>query len=121
MSDLATLPGEDRRGRLYEALAAYDDALRYRRPENAPLAYAMTQGNLANLYAKLVALDGEDQAQRQRDALRAVLTALHFFEQVGHAVYVAQAQRQMVGLRAEFGDDVFAARWAELGLGALPD
>ncbi len=30
LSEMATLPGEDRRQRLHEALAAYDDALRYR-------------------------------------------------------------------------------------------
>jgi tetratricopeptide (TPR) repeat protein len=120
LSALATLPGEDRRGRLYAALAAYDDALRYRRPENAPLDYAMTQGNLAILFAALADLEGEDRALRQRAALQAVLTALDFFERVGHAVYVAQAQRLARGLRNDFGADGFAARWAELGLGAMP-
>lgn len=40
LSDLASLPGEDRRQRLSDALAAYDDALRFRRPDNAPYSKA---------------------------------------------------------------------------------
>ncbi len=64
LSDLATLPGEDRRERLYAALAAYDDALRYRRPDNAPLDYATTQNNRANILSELATLPGEDRRQR---------------------------------------------------------
>ncbi len=47
LSDLASLPGEDRGGRLRQALAAYDEALALRR--DVPLAYAQTQNNRAVL------------------------------------------------------------------------
>ncbi|MEI2692039.1 MAG: NB-ARC domain-containing protein [Anaerolineae bacterium] len=46
LSDLASLPGEDRGGRLRQALAAYDEALALRR--DVPLDYATTQNNRAN-------------------------------------------------------------------------
>ncbi|HHW87406.1 MAG TPA: hypothetical protein GX400_14510, partial [Chloroflexi bacterium] len=78
LSDLATLPGEDRRGRLYEALAAYDDALRYRRPENAPLDYATTQNNRANILSDLATLPGEDRRGRLYEALAAYDDALRY-------------------------------------------
>jgi tetratricopeptide (TPR) repeat protein len=78
LSDLATLPGEDRRGRLYEALAAYDDALRYRRPENAPLDYAGTQNNRANILSALATLPGEDRRGRLYEALAAYDDALRY-------------------------------------------
>ncbi len=50
------MPGEDRRQRLYEALAAYDEALRFYRPDTAPLAYAMTQNNRATILSELATL-----------------------------------------------------------------
>jgi hypothetical protein len=78
LSDLATLPGEDRRGRLYAALAAYDDALRYRRPENAPLDYATTQNNRANILSALATLPGEDRRGRLYAALAAYDDALRY-------------------------------------------
>lgn len=121
LSAIATLPGEDRRARLLQALEAYDDTLKYYRPEVAPLDYAMTQGNLANLYAAFAELPGEGHRARQRQSVQAVALALTFFERVGHAVYVAQAQRLALGLRSRFGDAVFDALWTELGLGPLPD
>ena len=121
LSEIATLPGEDRRARLLQALAAYDDALLYRRPEVAPLAYAMTQGNLANLFRAFSEIEGENQSQRQRQSLAAVFTAFQYFQQVGHAVYIAQAQRQALGLREAFGPQLFAQVWSEMGLGDLPD
>ncbi len=61
LSRLATLPGEERRERLYDALAAYDEALRFYRPDTAPLAYAMTQNNRANMLSELATLPGEDR------------------------------------------------------------
>ena len=81
----------------------------------------MTQGNLANLYASLSDIVEEDRRVRQRQSIQAVVTALDSFERVGHAVYVAQAQRQALGLRSRFGNDVFDPLWNELGLGTLPD
>jgi len=121
LRELATLPGEDRRQRLDEALAAYDEALRFRRPDTAPLDYAMTQGNLANLYRALSEIEAENQPQRQRQSLIAVFTALGYFQQVGHAVYITQAQRLALGLREAFGTQLFTQVWSEMGMGDLPD
>ncbi|MBX2998251.1 MAG: tetratricopeptide repeat protein [Caldilineaceae bacterium] len=121
LSELATLPGEDRRQRLYDALAAYDEALRFRRPDTAPLAYAMTQGNLANLYAAFSETQGEEGRRRQVQSIQAVMAAHSFFEVVGHGIYSAQAQRQALGLRTRFGMAQFPALWAEAGLGEIPD
>ena len=58
---MAGLPGEDRRGRLLAALAAYDEALQFRRPDTAPLDYAMTQNNLGLLLNEIAGLPGEDR------------------------------------------------------------
>lgn len=74
--DTIDLRGEDRRKRLYEALTAYDDALRFIRPENAPLDYAQTQNNRAVLLSDLASLPGEDRGARLRQALAAYDEAL---------------------------------------------
>ena len=81
----------------------------------------MTQGNLANLYASLSDMVEEDRRIRQRQSIQAVVIALDSFERVGHAVYVAQAQRLALGLRSRFGNDVFDSLWNELGLDTWPD
>jgi len=47
LSDLASSPDEDRRARLLEALHAYNEALKFRRPDTAPLAYAATRTTAA--------------------------------------------------------------------------
>jgi hypothetical protein len=78
LSDLATLAGEDRRARLLAALAAYDEALRFRTPDSAPLDYAMTQNNRANLLSDLATLAGEDRRARLLAALAAYDEALRF-------------------------------------------
>ncbi|MCB9137396.1 MAG: hypothetical protein H6642_03515, partial [Caldilineaceae bacterium] len=120
LSEIATLPGEDRGERLLQALDAYDQALIYRTPEAAPLAYAATQGNLANLYAELAELPGQEVHARQRESVRAVITALHFFVRTNHAPYIAQAQRLALGLRRRFGAEQFVQLWQELAPGEMP-
>jgi tetratricopeptide (TPR) repeat protein len=50
-----------------------------------------------------------------------LLVALFFFQQVGHEVYVAQAQRLALSLRERFGAEVFDTLWAELARGEPPD
>ncbi|MDL1898432.1 NACHT domain-containing protein, partial [Anaerolineae bacterium CFX7] len=69
LSRVATLPGQDRRQRLQDALAAYDAALQHYRPDTAPLEYATTQNNRATLLSALATLPGEDRRQRLQDAL----------------------------------------------------
>ena len=69
LSDLATLPGEDRAQRLRQALDAYDQALRFITPDTAPLAFASTQNNRGTLLSELATLPGEDRGQRLRQAL----------------------------------------------------
>ena len=120
LSEIATLPGEDRRARLLQALAAYDDALLYYRPEVAPLAYAMTQNNRANRLSAIATLPGEDRRARLYDALRCSVEAVTLFEQFQQAQYLEIGRRVMRSIRDACGDD-FAAMWAELGLGELPD
>ncbi|MEP0803920.1 MAG: TIR domain-containing protein, partial [Chloroflexota bacterium] len=61
---MANLPGEDRRLRLREALAAYEEALRFYRPETAPLGYATTQNNRGAVLRDLADLPGEDRRLR---------------------------------------------------------
>jgi hypothetical protein len=117
---VATLADEDRGGRLRAALAAYDQALRFRTPTSAPLAYATTQGNLGNLYQAMADLPGEDRRQHRVASLRAVWTAFGMFGALGHAHYQQQAARQLLGLHAAYADD-FAALWAELGVGPPPE
>ena len=61
LSDLASLPGEDRGARLRQALTAYDEALALRR--DVPLDYAQTQNNRAVLLRDLASLPGEDRGR----------------------------------------------------------
>jgi len=78
LRELATLPGEARRQRLDEALAAYDEALCFRRPDTAPLDYAGTQNNRGLLLSELATLPGEARRQRLDEALAAYDEALRF-------------------------------------------
>ena len=120
LRELATLPGEARRQRLDEALAAYDEALRFRRPDTAPLDYAMTQNNRAILLRELATLPGEARRQRLYEALRCSVEAATLFEQFQQAQYLEVGRRVARSIRAACGDD-FAAMWAELDLGEPPD
>jgi len=74
----APLPGQDRRQRLADALAAYDAALEHYHPDTAPLAYATTQNNRANILSDLATLPGQDRRQRLYDALAAYDEALKY-------------------------------------------
>ena len=76
LSEMAGLPGEDRRAHLLAALAAYDEALQFRRPDTAPLDYAMTQNNRATLLSEMAGLPGEDRRGRLLAALAAYDAAL---------------------------------------------
>ena len=78
LQQVATLPDEDRAARLRDALAAYDEALRFRRPDTAPLDYATTQNNRGLLLQYLATLPDEDRAARLREALAAYDEALRF-------------------------------------------
>src|SRR5207302_6463348 len=66
------LAGEERRGRLEEAVGAYREALRFRTGERAPLQYAVTQNNLGNALSELAeGLSGEDRRARLEEAVGA--------------------------------------------------
>ena len=78
LSRVATWHGEDRRARLLDALDAYDQALRFLRPEVMPLDYAMTQNNRATLLSAMATLPGEDRRGRLLAALAAYDEALRF-------------------------------------------
>ncbi|MCL4250146.1 MAG: TIR domain-containing protein [Anaerolineae bacterium] len=70
-------PLGDRRENLRRAVAAFEQALLYRTPEAAPLAYAMTQNNLGTAYQNLAAV--EDRAGNLRRAVVAYEQALRFY------------------------------------------
>ena len=106
--------------RLRQALSAYDEALRFRTPTSAPLDYAMTQGNLLNLYQTLAGEPGEDRLARLLDALRAGWTAFGFFTALQHADFQRRAMNQLRNLRIACGDD-FDALWAALDVGPPPE
>ncbi len=120
LARLANLPDEDRRARLLEALAAYDAALQFRRPDTAPLTYAVTQFNLCNLHAAFIGISEEDERAHYRNALLCAVTALSIFLQVGHAPYTQQAARQLQWLSERAGP-LFAELWSELNLGEMPE
>ena len=106
--------------RLRQALSAYDEALRFRTPTSAPLDYAMTQGNLLNLYQTLAGEPGEDRMSRLLDALRAGWTAFRFFTALQHSDFQQRVMRLLRGLRAACSDD-FATLWASLDVGPPPE
>ncbi|MCB0078888.1 MAG: hypothetical protein KDD73_15865, partial [Anaerolineales bacterium] len=108
-----------RRGRLLAALAAYDEALRFRRPEVVPLDYAMTQNNRATLLSAMATLPGEDRRGRLLAALAAAYEAAGLYRG-RHAQYAEISQRTFQRIRAACGDD-FAVLWAALDVGPLPD
>jgi len=97
-----------------QALAAYDEALQFRRPDTAPLAYAMTQGNLLSLFSAMADLPGEDRRGWLLKALRAGWEAYTGFERSQHAPYQEQATRLLRDLRTSCGD-AFAEMWAAAG------
>ncbi|MBI3243968.1 MAG: hypothetical protein HYZ49_16930 [Chloroflexi bacterium] len=120
LSELASLPGEDRRGRLVESLAAYDEALKHYRPDTAPLDYAMTQNNRATLLSELASLPGEDRRGRLVEALRCAHIALSLFDQIGHAPYSQAATTTLRRVSEEAGE-LFSELWAELNAGEPPE
>ena len=67
--DLAASPDEDRRARLLEALNAYNEALKFRLPDTAPLDYAAIQGNLSLLYLDLSSFPEENRKDQLRKAI----------------------------------------------------
>jgi hypothetical protein len=78
LQQLATLGDEQRGDRLRESLAAYDQALRFRTPEAAPLDYATTQNNRGNVLQQLATLGDEQRGVRLRESLAAYDQALRF-------------------------------------------
>ena len=106
--------------RLRQALSAYDEALRFSTPTSAPLDYAMTQGNLLNLYQTLAGEPGEDRMSRLLDALRAGWTAFRFFTALQHSDFQQRVMHLLRGLRAACGDD-FDTLWAALDAGPPPE
>jgi tetratricopeptide (TPR) repeat protein len=120
LRDLASLPGEDRRGRLLAALSAYDAALEHYRPDTAPLDYAATQNNRANLLSDLASLPGEDRRARLLEALRCAREAVVFYDRYQHTVYapIAADTLRRVG---EAAGEMFSELWAEIEAGQPPE
>ncbi len=114
------IPPAARAARLRESLAAYDEALRFRRPDTAPLAYATTQSNLANFSMNLADLPGEDRRGRWQEAIRYAVTALSLFLQLQHEPYAKHVARQLHWIEEQCGE-TFPELWAELNIGELPE
>ncbi|PDW02098.1 hypothetical protein [Candidatus Viridilinea mediisalina] len=104
-SRVANLAGEDRRARLHAALAAYDEALRFRTPESAPLAYAATQNNRAAILSAIASLAGEDRRARLRAALAAYDEALRFYTPESAPLDYAMTQGNLLNLHRMLADD----------------
>jgi tetratricopeptide (TPR) repeat protein len=81
--DLARVEGEDRRGRLLEALAEHDEALRYRDPHVFPVEYARLQSNRGSILRDLAPLRGEDTMRRRDEAFSAFNAALRYYPYTG--------------------------------------
>ena len=113
-------PGQSRRARLFEALAAYDEALEHRRPEVAPLDYAMALGNDAISLCQIAAISGEDRRGRLAEALRCAYTAIAVFVRMEHGPYRRQAVDLLQWIRAGAGE-LFVELWAELDVGEPPE
>ena len=120
LARLANLPDEDRRARLLEALAAYDEALQFRRPDTAPLAFAMTQANLALLCVEFSKFPEENRKEQLGKAIKYAAIALSLFLQIGHAPYSQSAARQLRWI-SEQASELFAELWEEQELGEIPD
>ncbi|HYO59077.1 hypothetical protein, partial [Archangium sp.] len=99
--------------RLVQALEAYGEALRFRTPDTAPLDYAQTQNNRANLLGELASLPGENRLERLAEALRAAWTAFTLFNGFQHQQYQEMATRQLQRLRISCGD-AFNSLWQQL-------
>ena len=97
-------PGEDPLARLLAALTALDEALKYRRPDTAPLDYAMTQNNWANLLYDLAGLPGEDRRARLLAALAAYDEALQFRRPDATPLDYAATQNNRAVLLRELGE-----------------
>jgi hypothetical protein len=120
LSRLANLPDEDRRARLLEALEAYTEALKFRRPDTAPLDYAMTQANLALSFMDISNFPEENREEQYSKAVKSTAIALSIFVQVGHEPYAQHTAGQLRWIAEQVGD-LFLDMWDELELGELPD
>lgn len=101
---------QDRRRRLYDALAACDEALKFRRPDTAPLAYATTQNNRGLVLRDLATLPGEDRRRRLYDALAAYDAALEFYRPDTAPLDYAMTQGNLANLFQEFAETEGEAR-----------
>jgi hypothetical protein len=115
LSDIAGLPGEDRRARLLAALAAYDVALQHYRPDAAPPDYAMTQNNRAILLGALAGLAGEDRRARLGAALAACDEALRYYRPDTAPLAYAVTQNNRATLLRELAGLTGEDRRARLG------
>ncbi|MBA2447978.1 MAG: hypothetical protein H0V51_08135, partial [Chloroflexi bacterium] len=120
LPDEPDTPGQSRRARLFDALAAYDEALKHRRPEVVPLDDAMTLGNVAISLCQIANISGEDRRGRLAEALRCAYTALAVFVQMEHGPYIRQTVGLLRGIRVAAGE-LFAELWAELAVGEPPE
>jgi tetratricopeptide (TPR) repeat protein len=80
-------------GNLQNAISAYEEALRFRTPERAPINYAATQNNLGNVYGDLAAY--QNPVENLKHAITAYEEALRFRTTEGDPLGYAMTQNNM--------------------------
>jgi tetratricopeptide (TPR) repeat protein len=88
----------DRTENLQRAIACYEQALRFRTPEAAPLDYAMTQNNLGNAYSELPT---GDRGQNLEKAIACLNTASSILTAEAFPYYHEIVKRNLARAQAE--------------------
>jgi tetratricopeptide (TPR) repeat protein len=127
------LPTGDRGENLGRAIGCYEEALRFRTPEAAPLDYAMTQNNLGNAYADLPTGDRGENLGRAIGCYKRALAIDHLppwkrarylrnladaYRDLGEAGQAIATREQVLALARKMGDPEGEA-FASWNLGRL--
>jgi hypothetical protein len=104
---------------LYDALAAYDEALRFHHLNTAPFDYATTQLNRSIILYGLANLPNENRHAQLQDALVAGWIAASFFERLQRASHYKSARYTLVDIRLVAGE-AFDELWKGLAVGPCP-
>jgi hypothetical protein len=101
LCQIADLPDEDRKARLYCALEKYDEALRFLSKTEDLGDYARTQHNRAELLSKIACLPGEDRRARLFEALEAFREALRIHTADSDPLEYASIQDSLASLLSD--------------------
>lgn len=93
LADLAGTSGADRRARLTEALASFEQALKYITPDSAPASYARIQLRCGDILSHLATLPDEPRVSRIELALDAYRQALRYMVAEADPALFARVQQ----------------------------